>query len=266
MTKPVPPSGNPPRLDDLYREVLVAASPDRIVLWFDRGVWGGCALLVLSIAFGVVMVLFPLTKSVLYFVISVTFLLGLMLVTVGSILGMGATLWRQYVRSRERYERAYDDYMRLAQRVADHIPYDKIQERLELIRLEIALNTRAPDKVPIAAGLIAAVACAMQVIIAAGDPSALAAIQEQILMAVKEGKLLQGGLASVGPTSAILALATTISVFAARVRIHEAQDRLLRVEAVLKRAEVLSRTPPRRSAQSPSQDLGLWTRLTRRRR
>lgn len=186
-------------------------------------------------------------------VVAGAFLLGLGLVGLSWVFSFGVLVRELHARSQGRFQRSHDLAASFAGEVADQFSKDEITSRLKSVRLELKLNARTPDKLPIAVGLIATSAAAVRFIVSPEGELAVGAAAN--LRSAVEGGDPAGALGALAtglaPELAIIGFGVLLGSYIVRGMIHTDHDRLLRTESLLERAEAIAR-PPKKPVAVPS--------------
>ena len=186
-------------------------------------------------------------------VVAGAFLLGLGLVGLSWVFSFGVLVRELHAGSQGRFQRSHDLAASFAGEVADQFSKDEITSRLKAVRLELKLNARAPDKLPITVGIIATSAAAVRFIVSPEGELAVGAAAN--LKSAVEGGDPAGALGALAtglaPELAIIGFGVLLGSYIVRGMIHTDHDRLLRTESLLERAEAIAR-PPKKPVAVPS--------------
>lgn len=233
----------PKTIDELFRAVRV--SPLRTA--FDKPAsilfWLGIALLSTTIISGFIALGWPNTKPTLKIVAEWSFLGGFGIVCLSWILGLAGFLTGVSRHVSKRFEASHTTSAKLAEEIAASFPIEKIRSRLHSIRLELKLNARAPGKIPIATGLITAFAAASRYLISVPTTAGAKQTTEAAMsasQALPTGASALEGAGAVLPELAWIVIGISFGSFVARIIIHDTQDRLMRTEGLLEKAETLA--------------------------
>ena len=139
-----------------------------------------------------------------------------------------------------RFERNHLIAMELAREVAQSVPPHQVRDRLKSVRLELKLNARAPDKLPIVLGLIATLAASARFLLHSQARVSDDAIKALDNTGANSISLLVKAVSEFAPEFSGIVCCTLLGSFVMRAVIHDVQDRLLRTESLLERATELS--------------------------
>lgn len=235
------PKPTPETLDDLYRAVRVAplSTPADKPASYIFAL--GLALVLFSIALGVIAYFWPPIKTHLKDPAFWLLGLGILAFFLSSVLSLLGYLFSVGKYVSERFHKSHMTSVKLAARIAANYPKQVIHDCLHTTRLELKINARAPAKLPILTGFVTAIAAATRYIFLL--PSSDAAPENAVSatnISLSSGADVVSGAGVLLPEFAWIALSVALSVVVSRAIIHTTQDRLMRVESVLEKAATLA--------------------------
>lgn len=204
----------------------------------------GLGLLLFTCLGGWIAISIPTVSPHLATAVYVSFWPGLLLVCASWVMSLVTLVIGLRTTAATRFERNHLIAVELSREVAASVPPEQMRERLRSVRLELALNARAPDKLPIAMGLIATLAASARFIMQSRTGISEEALKGHDGTSATSITLLAEAGAGLAPELAGIVLGTALGGFVARALIHDAQDRLLRTESLLERAAGLSGDKP----------------------
>ena len=230
-------------LDALCRAHRTSPPKGRLETFLNGMLAAGLCALLFTIVGGLIAINAPTIRSGLEAPIYWSFWPGLGLVCLSWVLNLGVLVRDIHAKARGHLQRSHERAVSLGDQVAQRFSHAEISARLKSVRLELVINARAPDKLPIAAGLLATGAAAARFIVTpdAGLAEGAAASLKTAMDAGDPAAMVGAAVTGLAPELTVIGFAVALGGFVGRALIHTDHDRLLRAESLLERAEAIAR-------------------------